>query len=189
MYKRQSITGAKLQDNTISGAKIIDGTIGLAEMVTGIYTDQTFTGNNGTTFTLQSDPVNAQALLVVVDNVIQEPAQNFNVSGTTLTFTSAPPTGARIYCRFLGLPLSSVSVPDGSVTNAKLNLTYTSNQYTGDNTTTDFTIEDGHTDHDVLVILDGLILPPSDYSIAGTTLTFASAPALNQSIDIRYMPV
>ena len=184
-----SITGAKLQDNTISGAKIIDGTIGLAEMVTGIYTDQTFTGNNGTTFTLQSDPVNAQALLVVVDNVIQEPAQNFNVSGTTLTFTSAPPTGARIYCRFLGLPLSSVSVPDGSVTNAKLNLTYTSNQYTGDNTTTDFTIEAGHTDHDVLVILDGLILPPSDYSIAGTTLTFSTAPALNQSIDIRYMPV
>ena len=184
-----SITGAKLQDNTISGAKIINGTIGLEEMVTGIYTDQTFTGNNGTTFTLQSDPVNAQALLVVVDNVIQEPVQNFNVSGTTLTFTSAPPIGARIYCRFLGLPLSSVSVPDGSVTNAKLNLTYTSNQYTGDNTTTDFTIEAGHSDHDVLVILDGLILPPSDYSIAGTTLTFASAPALNQSIDIRYMPV
>lgn len=184
-----SITGAKLQDNTISGAKIIDGTIGLAEMVTGIYTDQTFTGNNGTTFTLQSDPVNAQALLVVVDNVIQEPVQNFNVAGTTLTFTSAPPNGARIYCRFLGLPLSSVSVPDGSVNNAKLALTYTSNQYTGDNTTTDFTIEDGHTDHDVLVILDGLILPPSDYSIVNTTLTFSTAPALNQSIDIRYMPV
>ncbi len=53
----------------------------------------------------------------------------------------------------------------------------------------DFTIEAGHTVNDVLVILDGLILPPADYSINGTTLTFGSAPLNGQQIDIRYMPV
>ena len=88
------------------------------------------------------------------------------------------------------MPYANASVPaDDSVTNAKLNLTYTSNQYTGNNSTTAYTIPAGHTANSVLVILDGLILPPSDYSVSGTTLTFGSAPLLNQSIDIRYMPV
>jgi hypothetical protein len=70
-----------------------------------------------------------------------------------------------------------------------LNLAYTSDQYVGDNTTVDFTIPLGHNVNSVLVILDGLILPPVDYSISGTTLTFTSAPLTSQSIDIRYMPV
>ena len=77
----------------------------------------------------------------------------------------------------------------GTVTNANLNLAYTSDQYVGDNTTVDFTIPSGHSVNSVLVILDGLILPPVDYSISGTTLTFTSAPLTSQSIDIRYMPV
>jgi hypothetical protein len=91
--------------------------------------------------------------------------------------------------RYLGLPGTTNTVTDGSITNAKLNLTYSSNQYTGDNTTVDFTIASGHTVDSLLVVLDGLILPPSDYAVNGTTLTFVSAPLLNQSIDIRYMPV
>ena len=70
-----------------------------------------------------------------------------------------------------------------------LNLAYTSDQYVGDNTTVDYTIPSGHSVNSVLVILDGLILPPVDYSISGTTLTFTSVPLTSQSIDIRYMPV
>lgn len=72
---------------------------------------------------------------------------------------------------------------------ALLNLTYTSDQFTGDSTTVDYTIPSGHSVNSVIVILDGLILPPVDYSVSGTTLTFTSAPLLDQSIDIRYMPV
>ena len=92
--------------------------------------------------------------------------------------------------RYLGLPAGAgTAPPDSSITNAKLNLTYTSDQFTGDGSTVDYTISDGHIESSVLVILDGLILPPADYSISGTTLTFTSAPLLNQSIDMRYMPV
>ena len=190
-YYGVALAVGTVADASITGVKLQDGTITTDKIASGAYASQNFTGDNSaTSFTLNNDPGTAQALLVMVDNVIQEPAENYAINGTTLTFTGAPALNARIYVRYLGLPLSGGNVPaDSSVTNAKLNLTYTSNQYTGNNSTTAYTIQAGHNDHSVLVILDGLILPPSDYSISGTTLTFVSAPLLNQSIDIRYMPV
>ena len=189
-YYGVALAVGTVADASITGVKLQDGTITTDKIASGAYASQTFTGNNSaTSFTLNNDPGTAQALLVMVDNVIQEPVENYATNGTTLTFTGAPALNARIYVRYLGLPLNNNAPPDDSVTNAKLNLTYTSNQYTGNNSTTAYTIQAGHNDHSVLVILDGLILPPSDYSISGTTLTFASAPLLNQSIDIRYMPV
>jgi len=42
-------------------------------------------------------PVSAANVLVFIDNVHQEPTENYTISGTTLTFTSAPHPGARIY--------------------------------------------------------------------------------------------
>ena len=190
-YYGVALAVGTVADSSITGAKLQDGTITTDKIAAGAYLKQTFTGDNTTTgFTLSTDPGVAQALLVMVDNVVQEPTENYTTSGTTLTFTSAPALNARIYVRYLGLPYANASVPaDDSVTNAKLNLTYTSNQYTGNNSTTAYTIPAGHTANSILVILDGLILPPSDYSVSGTTLTFGSAPLLNQSIDIRYMPV
>ena len=190
-YYGVALAVGTVADASITGVKLQDGTITIDKIAAGAYTKQTFTGDNTTTaFTLSTDPGVAQALLVMVDNVVQEPTENYTTTGTTLTFTSAPALNARIYVRYLGLPYANASVPaDDSVTNAKLNLTYTSNQYTGNNSTTAYTIPAGHTANSVLVVLDGLILPPSDYSVSGTTLTFASAPLLNQSIDIRYMPV
>ena len=86
--------------------------------------------------------------------------------------------------------ITTVTLQDNSVTNTKLNLTYTSTQATGDGSTVDFTIEAGHTVNDILLILDGNILPPADYSIVNNnTLRFVVAPLNLQSIDIRYLPV
>jgi len=42
-------------------------------------------------------PVSAANVLVFIDNVHQEPIENYTISGTTLTFTSAPHPAARIY--------------------------------------------------------------------------------------------
>ena len=54
--------------------------------VFGAYTVDTFTGDgSATTFTLSRAPASDSALIVVVDNVIQQPTTNFTVSGTTLT--------------------------------------------------------------------------------------------------------
>ena len=178
-------------DDSITGAKIQDGTIGFDKIqASNYYAADTFTGDGNTAaYTLSTDPGSPYAVTVYVAGVWQKPITNYNVFGTTLTFTSNVPNSEEVYVRFGSLALAVGTVTDVSVTNAKLNLTYTSNQYTGDNTTTAYTIASGHTINSVLVILDGLILPPVDYSISGTTLTFTSAPLTSQSIDIRYMPV
>ena len=178
-------------DDSITGAKIQDGTIGFDKIQASNYrTADIFTGDGNTAaYTLSTDPGSPYAVTVYVAGVWQKTITNYNVFGTTLTFTSNVPNGEEVYVRFGALSLAVGTVTDTSVTNAKLNLTYTSNQYTGDNTTTAYTIASGHTINSVLVILDGLILPPVDYSVSGTTLTFASAPLTSQSIDIRYMPV
>ncbi len=60
--------------------------------------------------------------------------------------------------------------------------------FTGDGATTAFTINSGRNVNDVLVIVNGLILlPTTDYTIAGTTLTFVSAPAAAATIRVRYL--
>jgi hypothetical protein len=56
-----------------------------ADVFSGFVTD-TFTGDgSATTFTLSKAPFSEDGLIVVVDNVIQQPTTNFTVSGTTLT--------------------------------------------------------------------------------------------------------
>jgi len=57
-------------------------------------TKQSFSGDNSTTaFTLNKASSSSTDLEVFVDNIQQEPTTAYSVSGTTLTFTEAPPTG------------------------------------------------------------------------------------------------
>ena len=52
-----------------------------------------------TTFTgfFSSAPETVNNVLVFIDNVFQEPTENYTVSSTNITFTSAPHSGARIF--------------------------------------------------------------------------------------------
>ena len=69
-------------------------------------------------------------------------------------------------------------------------LTYTSGAATGDGSDTTFTINSGRSVNDVLVIVNGAILvPTTDYTISGTTLTFITAPETDAEISIRYLPL
>jgi len=72
-------------------------------------TDQ-FSGNGSTTaFTMSVAPANTSSVLVVVSGVVQDPS-TYSVSGTTLTFSQAPPTGTgNISARYLGIPASNVT--------------------------------------------------------------------------------
>jgi hypothetical protein len=74
--------------------------------------------------------------------------------------------------------------------NIATTLTYTSGTATGDGSDTTFTINSGRSVNDVLVIVNGAILiPTTDYTISGTTLTFLTAPAADAEISIRYLPI
>ena len=75
-------------------------------------------------------------------------------------------------------------------TNFSPALTYTVGTGTGDGSTTVFTINSGRAVADILVIVNGVVLvPTTDYTVSGTTLTFAAAPATGAEIQFRYLPI
>ena len=61
-------------------------------------------------------------------------------------------------------------------------------KYTGNGSTTAYTITAGKVVDDLLVYVNGICLVPTDdYTISGTTLTFVTAPANSAEITIRYL--
>jgi hypothetical protein len=59
---------------------------------------------------------------------------------------------------------------------------------TGDGATTTLTINSGRNVNDLLVFVNGSCLrPTTDYTISGTTLTFATAPGAAAAIIVRYL--
>ena len=65
------------------------------------YVTRNYTGDNSdTTFTVTSG-VTVDNCLVMENGVVQKPTNDYTVSGTTLTFTTAPATGVAIQIREL----------------------------------------------------------------------------------------
>ena len=74
--------------------------------------------------------------------------------------------------------------------NIAATLTYSKQTFTGDGSTTTITINSGRAVDNVLVFVNGICLVPTDdYTIASTTLTFATAPTSGAEITVRYLPI
>ena len=76
--------------------------------------DKVVTGNPNTIVDYAMDLNASQnSLLVVYGNVIQEPGAGkaYTVTGTTITFSSAPAAGTSLYIIYLGQELVSVANP------------------------------------------------------------------------------
>ena len=71
---------------------------------TAAFLVDTFSGNGSTVaFTMTVAPANTSSILVAITGVVQDPS-TYSVSGTTLTFSAAPPTGtSNISARYLGI--------------------------------------------------------------------------------------
>jgi len=103
--ERPSASTGVLRFNTNFGAYegSIDGSTWVQFAVAGdtpIFSKASTTGDGSTTtFTgfFAEAPANANNVFVYIDNVYQEPTENYTVSGTNITFTSAPHSGARIF--------------------------------------------------------------------------------------------
>ena len=157
---------------------IYDATAGANRKVAYSYINPTLTYSSGTAtgdgstvnFTISSGR-SVNDVLVFVNGFQLTPTTDYTISGTTLTFQTAPASSTEITYRYL--PLGG---------------TYTSANFTGDGSTTGITIDSGRSVNDVLVIVNGLTLVPTDdYTISGTTLTFATAPANLAEITVRYL--
>lgn len=84
---------------------------------------QTFVGDGSTNFTLSRSIAdsNPNFLEVFVSNVQQEPVLTYSVSGTTLTFTTAPDVGEPIYVIYRDYKAFNFgTVPDGTISQAKM---------------------------------------------------------------------
>jgi hypothetical protein len=162
-------------DGTSNQAIITDGSGNLSfgdVSTTLTYTKATATGDGSTT-TLTIDSGRAvDDVLVYVNGFLLTPTTDYTISGTTLTFATAPASSAEIVVRYLALGGGGYSNDTG----------------TGDGSTTTLTIDSGRTVEDIIVTVNGVTLVPvTDYTISGTTLTFATAPASSAEISVRYL--
>jgi len=122
-----------------------------------------------TTFTLSQTIDNENDLLVFVDGVFQ--AQNvYSVSGTTLTFATAPANGRVITVYSVKAGVSGSN--------------YTLSTMTGDGSDTTLTLgTDPVNENNVQVYIDGTYQNKDTFSVSGTTLTFSAAPPNNTKVE------
>jgi len=133
--------------------------------ISAAFLTDTFSGTGSqTAFTMSIAPANTSSCLVVISGVTQDPS-TYSVSGTTLTFSAAPPSGtSNISVRYLGIPASGVTT-------------------TAYRTVTEFTATSGQTSFSVAsytvgyidVYRNGVMLGTADFTATtGTTVVLAS---------------
>ena len=103
----------------------------------------------------------------------------------TLTIDDDTPTPLFYQCSSHGNMGGRIDIIGGK--RRRLNIT-TDKSNTGDGSATTITILANRTVDDILVFVNGICLVPTDdYTISGTTLTFATAPANTAEIVVRYL--
>jgi hypothetical protein len=135
-------------------------------------TDQ-FSGNGSTVvFTMSVAPAATSSILVNISGITQDPT-TYAISGTTLTFSAAPPLGVgNISVRYLGIPASAVAT---TTYRTVTEFTATANQVTFN--VPSYTI--GYID----VYRNGIRLGAADFTASnGTTVVLAAGALLGDLI-------
>ena len=123
----------------VSGRKLVVYSVAAGVSGSNLNIDSMTGDGSDTTLTLSINPVNENNTQVFIDGVYQSKS-NYSISGTTLTFSTAPPTGSAV--EVMTMTQTEVNVPvDGTITSAKLsgdlvtpgNLDVTGNATFGDN--------------------------------------------------------
>ena len=138
--------------------------IGAQPTTAAFVTDQ-FSGDGSTTvFTMSVAPANSASVIVAVSGVLQDPS-TYAVSGTSLTFSGAPPAGSgNISARYLGIPASGVA------TTAYRTLT----EFTATSGQTTFAVP-SYTVGFINVYRNGVMLGTADFTAtSGTTVVLAA---------------
>ena len=138
--------------------------------VDGVIARDSFTGNgSNTAFVLSMAIANENATQVYIDGVYQS-KNNYTTSGSTLTFSTAPPNGAAVEV-----------VHIKAINTSSLN----QNSFTGNGSTTTFTLSQSIDDENkTFVFIQGVYQEKSTYSISGNTLTFSTAPLNGYSVEV-----
>jgi len=103
-------------DDTATGLRNIDPATLASVVAYANWDTDAFNGDGTTTvFALGSDPGNVHNCDVAIDGIAQTPGLDFTVSGTLITFTSAPPAGTSNVVVRYGQALPAGTVDSGNV--------------------------------------------------------------------------
>jgi len=126
-------------------------------------------------FTLSTAPASTLDIEVFVGNVRQDPNSAYTVSGTTLTFTGAPPSGTNnIYVVHQAKAVGTIDVPTGGVSADSL----ASNTISGQ---TALTTRPATTDE--FLISDAGTIKRIDYSLIGNAPAFQVTLGSNDTLS------
>ena len=169
------------------------------------FLKEDFTGTGSTTtFTLTNEVPggSSQNVMVVVNNVVQEPdvaytiADDASNSPKILTFTGTPANGDSIYVIHRGLTSIFHKPATGSVGANELETTlktFTTDTFTGNGSATTFTLTEVPANStQIMVFVDGILQKSStNYSVNTTTgvLTFTSAPDNSAEIEVKHLGI
>ena len=130
-----------------------------------------FTGNGSTTaYTLSTSPIEDNTL-VYIDGVYQNKT-SYAIVGNVLTFSAAPPNN------------SAIEITAATVAPVQASTEFKLSQFTGDGSTTAFTLSAQTPENNTSVYFDGVYQSKSNYSVSGTTLTFSTAPPNGVSVEV-----
>ncbi len=106
-----SLSGANLTFGSIpaNGSSIEVTTIEGLTIGSGAFTTRTATGDNTTVNYTVTSGATVSSVLVTLDGVLQTPTSDYTISGSTLTFTTAPASGVAIQIRELSVASASSS--------------------------------------------------------------------------------
>jgi len=123
-----------------------------------------------TTYSLESSTDSPRLLQIAIDGVLQE-VSSYSVSGGNLVFSTAPPLQSAIEIRaFVQKEITSTDLK--------------ASDFTGDGSTTSFTLGSSAVKSNTFVYVDGVYQLKNTYSVSGTTITFSTAPPLNSVIEV-----
>jgi len=136
-----------------------------------IYRDN-FTGDGSTTvFYLQNSLSDEDQTQIYIDGVYQEKG-TYSLSNNAITFTTAPPNGDSVEV----ISISGINVGPTTI--------YQDN-FTGDGTTTDFTLAQSVNDEvKTMVYFNGVYQFKGTYSLNGTLMSFDTAPSNGVAIEV-----
>ena len=129
--------------------------------------------NSDTTLALGVTPTSENAVQVYIDGTYQNKS-TYSISGETLTFSTAPPTGTAV---------EAITSTITDISAAASNILV--DEFTGDGSDTTFSLSAAPTnENNTQVFVGGVYQEKATYSISNAVLTFSAAPANGVSIEV-----
>ena len=139
----------------------------------GAFVTRTYVGNGTQTNYTVTSGMTVSSVLVTENGLVQTPTVDYTIAGSTLTFDGAPTNGTVIQIRELAIAIATTVSPAYRA-------------YTGNGVQNTFTVTTGLTANSLIIAENGILQrPTTDYTVSGSTVTFATAPANGVDIQIR----